>query len=38
MAAQVVLKNLPVNARDIRATGSTPGSGRCPGGGQGDLL
>ena len=34
--SQVVLevKNLPVNARDIRETGSIPGSGRSPGGGH----
>ena len=36
-ASQVVLvvKNLPANAGDIRDLGSTPGSGRSPGGGNG---
>ena len=29
----LVVKNLPVNAGDIRDTGSIPGSGRSPGGG-----
>ena len=35
-ASQVVLvvKNLPVNAGDIRDVGSIPGSGRSPGGGH----
>jgi len=28
----LVVKNLPVNAGDIRGMGSIPGSGRCPGG------
>ena len=28
----LVVKNLPVNARDIRDTGSIPGSRRSPGG------
>ena len=28
------VKNLPVNAGDIREVGSTPGSGRSPGGGH----
>ena len=28
-------KNLPANARDARDTGSTPGLGRLPGGGNG---
>jgi len=39
-ASQVVLvvKNLPVSAGDIRDTGSTPGSGRSPGGGNGHPL
>ena len=35
--AQVV-KNLPVNTGDIRDTGSIPGSGRSPGGGNGNPL
>ena len=30
-----VVKNLPANARDVRDLGSTPGSGRSPGGGHG---
>ena len=29
---QLVVKNLPANARDIRDEGSIPGSGRSPGG------
>ena len=39
-ASQVtlVVKNPPANARDIRDAGSTPGSGRPPGGGQGNPL
>ena len=37
---QVVLevKNPPADARDIRGTGSLPGSGRSPGGGHGNPL
>ena len=37
-ASQVVLvvKNLPVNAEDVRDPGSIPGSGRSPGGGHGN--
>ena len=31
-------KDLPVNAGDVRATGSIPGSGRSPGGGRGSPL
>ena len=31
-------KDLPVNAGDVRATGSIPGSGRSPGGGNGNPL
>ena len=31
-------KKLPANAGDIRDTGSIPGSGRSPGGGNGNLL
>ena len=34
----LVVKNLSDNAGDIRSTGSIPGSGRSPGGGQGDPL
>ena len=39
-ASQVVLvvKNLPANAGDIRDMGSIPGSGRSPGGGNGNPL
>ena len=33
-----MLKNLPANAGDIRDKGSVPGSGRCPGGGNGNPL
>ena len=29
------VKNLPANARDLERPGSTPGSGRSPGGGDG---
>ena len=32
------VKNLPANAGDIRDLGSTPGSGRSPGGGRGHPL
>ena len=32
----LVVKNLPANAGDIRDTGSIPGSGRCPGEGNGN--
>ena len=37
-AAQValVVKNLPANAGDASDTGSVPGSGRSPGGGNGN--
>ena len=31
-----VAENLPVNAGDARDSGSIPGSGRCPGGGNGN--
>ena len=31
-----VVKNLPANAGDTRDVGSIPGSGRCPGGGNGN--
>ena len=34
----LVVKNLPANAGDLRDMDSIPGSGRCPGGGHGDLL
>ena len=34
----LVVKNLLVNAGDIRDTGSVPGSGRFPGGGHGNPL
>ena len=39
-ASQVapVVKNLPGNAGDIRDTGSIPGLGRSPGGGNGNPL
>ena len=33
-----VVRNLPVNAGDIRDGGSVPGWGRCPGGGHGNPL
>ena len=38
MASQVVLaeRNLPVNAGDVRDRSLIPGSGRSPGGGQGN--
>ena len=32
------VKNLPANSGDVRDTGSMPGWGRCPGGGNGTLL
>ena len=35
---ELVVKNLPANARDIGDTGLIPGSGRSPGGGNGNLL
>ena len=34
----LVVKNLPANAGDPRGTGSITGSGRSPGGGNGNLL
>ena len=39
-ASQVVLevKNLPANAGDLKNPALTPGSGRFPGGGHGNLL
>ena len=33
-----VVKNLPANAEDAREASSVPGSGRSPGGGNGNLL
>ena len=33
-----VVKNLPANARDAGDAGSIPGSGRCPGEGNGNPL
>ena len=33
-----MVKNLPVNAEDIRDAGSIPGSGRSPGGGHSNSL
>ena len=35
---ELVVKNLPVNARDVRDTGSVPGSRRSPGGGHDNRL
>ena len=37
-AVVLVVKNPPVNAGDIRDTGSTPGSGRSPGEWHGNPL
>jgi len=34
----LVVKNLPANVGDIRHVTSIPGSGRYPGGGNGNLL
>ena len=34
----LVVKNLPVNAGDLRDMGSIPGLGRSPGGGHGNPL
>ena len=34
----LVVKNLPANAGDVRDVGSTPGSGRSPGGRHGNPL
>ena len=34
----LVVKNLPTNAGNVRHTGSTPGSGRSPGEGNGNPL
>ena len=36
--AALVVKNLPANVRDIRDTGSIPGSGRSPGEQHGNSL
>ena len=36
--SQVALENLPANTGDVRDSVSTPGLGRCPGGGHGNLL
>ena len=33
-----MVKNLPANAEDARDTGSIPGSGRSPGGGNGNPI
>ena len=33
-----MVKNLPASAGDVRDVGSVPGSGRCPGGGNGNPL
>ena len=33
-----MVKNQPANARDVRDPGSTPESGRSPGGGNGNPL
>ena len=33
-----MVKNLPANAEDVRDMGSIPGSGRSPGGGNGNPL
>ena len=35
---ELIVKNLPANAGDIRDTGSIPGLGRSPGGGHGNPL
>ena len=35
---ELVVKNPPTNAGDIRDAGSIPGSGRSPGGGYGNSL
>ena len=37
-ASQMMLKNLPANAGDLRDAGSIPGSGRSPGRGQDNSL
>ena len=36
--AALVVKNLPVNAGDLRDEGSIPGSGRSPGGRRGNPI
>ena len=35
---ELVVKNLPANAGDLRDTGSIPGLGKSPGGGNGNSL
>ena len=35
---ELVVKNLPASAGDMRDTGAVPGSGRSPGGGHGNPL
>ena len=35
---ELVVKNLPAKAGDLRDVGLIPGSGRCPGGGNGNPL
>ena len=35
---ELVVKDLPANVGDTRDRGSIPGSGRCPGEGNGNLL
>ena len=37
-SSRTVVKNLPVSTGDTRKVGSTPGSGRSPGIGNGNLL
>ena len=37
-SSQVVVKNLPASAEDVRDAGSIPGLGRSPGGGHGNPL
>ena len=36
--AALVVKNLPANPRNVRDSGSIPGSGQSPGGGHGNVL
>ena len=38
LPGSTVVKNLPANARDAGDLGLIPGSGRSPGGGNGNLL
>ena len=35
---ELLVKNPPANVRVVRDAGSSPGSGRSPGGGDGNLL